>query len=127
MLLNEFWFGFWEYWHCENFVLGLFEYFHDVYRKSLLVYVNLVLETWKNFVGMCMDIFVEMGKFCGYEILTCEKFCWICHVWFVENLCGYDFGYVRIYLCMSLWEFLSWSCRNFFSFRIAMEKFGSCV
>ena len=80
MLLDEFWFGFWEYWHCENFVLGLFEYFHDVYRKSLLVYVNLVLETWKNFVGMCMDIFMVMGKFCGYEILTREKFCWICDV-----------------------------------------------
>ena len=29
---------------------------------------------------MCMDILVEMGKFCGYEILTYEKFCWVCDV-----------------------------------------------
>ena len=29
---------------------------------------------------MCMDIFVGIGKFCGYEVLTCEKFCWVCDV-----------------------------------------------
>ena len=29
---------------------------------------------------MCMDILVEMGKFCGYEILTYEKFCSVCDV-----------------------------------------------
>ena len=80
MLLDKFWFGLWEYWHCENFGLDLYEYVHGVRRKSLSVYVNFVLETWQNFVGMCMDIFVEMGKFCGYEILTCEKFCWVCDV-----------------------------------------------
>ena len=60
--------------------LDLYEYVHGVCGKSLLVYVNFVLETWQNFVGMWMDIFVEMGKFCGYEILTCEKFCWVCDV-----------------------------------------------
>ena len=34
----------------------------------------------------------------------------------MENFCGYDFGYVRIYLlCMDMYEiicWLSWSCRN---------------
>ena len=33
MLLNEFLFGFWEHWHCENFVLGLCEYVHDACGK----------------------------------------------------------------------------------------------
>ena len=73
MLLDELWFGFWEYWHYEKFVLSLCEYVHGVCGKSLLVYVNFVLETWQNFVSMCMDIFVEIGKFCGYEILTYGK------------------------------------------------------
>ena len=73
MLLNEFWLEFWGYWHCENFVLSLCEYFHDVCGKSLLACVNFVLWTWQNFVGVCMDIFVEMGKFCGYEILAYGK------------------------------------------------------
>jgi len=68
MLLDEFWFGFWEYWHCENFGLGLYDYVHDVCGKGLLVYVNFVLWIWQNFVGMCMDILVDMDQFCGYEI-----------------------------------------------------------
>ena len=73
MLLDEFWFGFWEHWHCEKFGLGLYECVHGVCGKSLLAYVNFVLCTWKNFVGMCMDIFMGIGKLCGYEILIYEK------------------------------------------------------
>ena len=73
ILLDEFWFGFWEYWHCENFVLGLYECVHGVCGKSLLAYVNFVLWPWQNFVGMCMDLLVEMGKFCGYEIFDLWK------------------------------------------------------
>ena len=34
MLLDEFWFGFWEYWHCENFVFDLDECVHDVCGKT---------------------------------------------------------------------------------------------
>ena len=45
ILLDEFWFGFWEYWHCENFVLGLYECVHGVCGKSLLICVNFVLWT----------------------------------------------------------------------------------
>ena len=37
IFLDEFWFGFWEYWHCEKFVLGLYECVHDICGKSLLV------------------------------------------------------------------------------------------
>ena len=73
MLLDEFWFEFWEYWHCEKFVLGLYECVHGVCGKSLLTYVNFVVWTGQYFVGMCMDIYVEMGKFCRYEILTYGK------------------------------------------------------
>ena len=65
MLLDEFWFGFWEHWHCECV--------HDVCGKSLLAYVNFVLWTWKTFVGMCMDIFMGVGKLSGYEILIYGK------------------------------------------------------
>ena len=63
---------------------------------------------WTNFVGFVM---LDHGKFCGYDI-----------------------GYVGIYLCMDMdmWEFfffwwLSWSCRNFFDGVWLWEKFGSCV
>ena len=44
-ILDEFWFGFWEYWHYEKFVLGLYEYVHDVCGKNLLACVNFVLCT----------------------------------------------------------------------------------
>ena len=71
-----------------------------------------------------------MAKFCGYVhgyIYGDGQILWVWNFdlwkillgmwcWFLENLNGYDFGYVRTYLCMSLWEFLSWSCRNFFFF-----------
>ena len=43
MLLDKFWFGFWEYWYCEKFVLGLYACVHDVCGRSLLVCVNFVL------------------------------------------------------------------------------------
>ena len=51
ILLDEFWFGFWEHWHCENFVLGLYEGIHGVCGKSLL---------------KCKLCFMDIAKFCGY-------------------------------------------------------------
>ena len=70
------------------FVVGLDEYIHG---KSLLAYLNFVLWILQNFT----DNYVGMKKF-----WTWEKFCWIrdVDVWLW-------FSYVRIYLCMSLWEF----------------------
>ena len=56
MLLDEFWLEFWEYWHCEKLVLGLYEYVHDVWGKNLLACVNFVLWTWQNFVGKFMGM-----------------------------------------------------------------------
>ena len=52
MLLGEFWFGFWEYWHFENFVTW-------AYMNVLMMYVE-------KFVGMCKVCFMDMAKFCGY-------------------------------------------------------------
>ena len=67
---DEFWFRFWEYWHCENFnFVGLDEYVHDACGKSLLACINFVLWKWQNFVGK----FVGMGKPCGHEILIYGK------------------------------------------------------
>ena len=84
MLLDEFWFGFWEYWHCEKFVLDLYEYVLGVCGKNLLACVNFVLWTWQNFVGkfMGMENF-DYGKistmkyFVGYVILVHGKFLWL--------------------------------------------------
>ena len=56
-------------------------------------------------MGMCMDIFMGIGKLCGYEISTHGKILLGIWFWFLENLCAYDFGNVRISLCMNLWEF----------------------
>ena len=63
---------------------------------------------------MCMDIFIGIGKFFGY--------------------CGKIFvGYVKIYLCMKLWEFFlgmwkfflfAWLWKNLVVVRIC-DKFGS--
>ena len=97
ILLDEFWFRFWEYWHCEKFMVGLDEYVHDVCGKSLLACVNFVLWTWQNLVGMCIDIFVSMENFWTWEkfyrhaILTMEKFCWV-----------YDVGLWKICVVMIL-------------------------
>ena len=52
MLLDGLWFGFWEYWHCENFGLGLYECVHGVCGKK--------------FIGICKLYFMDMAKFCGY-------------------------------------------------------------
>ena len=81
-------------------VVGLDEYVHDACGKILLACANFVL--WQNFVGMCMDIFVGMDNFCGYEILTYGKILLGMWCWFLENLYGPSFGYMRTYLCMSL-------------------------
>ena len=83
MLLDKLLFWILRVSHCGKFVLGLYEFVHGVCGKSILVYVNFVLWTWQNFVGMCMDILVGIDKFCGYEVLTCgKKFCW---VWDVDS------------------------------------------
>ena len=37
-------------------------------------------------------------------------------------MCGYDYGYVRIYLCMSLWEFFYLGHVKFFLWQWLMEK-----
>ena len=103
---------------------------------------------------MCMDILVEMGKFCGYEILTYEKFCWICDVdsWKIcvviilamficactcENFYRYGkiwqlYRYVKIFYCGELFGgaliILWWwdiSCENIYIF---LENMGfGCV
>ena len=65
MLLDESWLGFWEYWHCEKFVLW--------------AYMNMFMMHVGNFASMCMDKFVGM-KFFRLEILAMEKFCWVCDV-----------------------------------------------
>ena len=52
MLLDESWLGFWEYWHCEKFVLW--------------AYMNMFMMHIGNFVGMCKFCFMNMAKFCGY-------------------------------------------------------------
>ena len=70
---------------------------------------------WEMFIGICKLCFRDMAKFCGYvhgyicgdgqicgyEILTCEKFCWVCDVdsW---KICMVMILAVRTYLCMSL-------------------------
>ena len=70
---------------------------------------------WEKFVGMGKLCFMDMAKFLwvcawinlwvwanfvGMKLLVMENFVamWC---WFMKNFCGYDFGYVRIYLlCM---------------------------
>ena len=85
--------------------------------KSLLACVNFVLWTWQNFVGMCMDKFVGMDKFCGHETLTYGKnfvgyvmlfhgkFLWL-WFWLCENL-------LAVHRHVEIIRWLSWSCRNF--------------
>ena len=85
----------WEYWHCENFLLW--------------ACINMFMMHVRNFVGMCKFISWTCQNFCvygrilmGIKILVMEKFCWVCDVgsW---KFCGYDFGYVGIYLlCMDM-------------------------
>ena len=67
MLLDELWFRFWEYWHCEKFVADLDEYVCDASGKSLLARVNFV--------------FMDMAKSCGYicrfgKFLVVGKILW---------------------------------------------------
>ena len=80
---------------------------------------------WENFIGMCKLYFMDMARFCGHvheRNFDCGKISsmktFVGYVMLVlGKFCGYDFGYVRIYLCMgmNLWEFFSWTCRNFFA------------
>ena len=67
--------------------------------EILLVCVNLFHEHGKIFVGVSMDKFVGIDKFCGYGLILMGMKFWLWrnfvgYVMFV----GYDFGYVRIYL-----------------------------
>ena len=67
MLLDEFWFGFWEYWHGEKFGLGL-------YDKLLWVCAWIYLWRWANFVGMKFDLW---KNFVGYVMLILGEFVWL--------------------------------------------------
>ena len=64
MLFDEFWFGFWEYWHCERCL---------TYMNVCMMYVGklvgmceLCFMIMAKFCGMCMDIFKGIGKIYGY-------------------------------------------------------------
>ena len=92
MLLDELWFGFWEYWHCENFVFDLYECVHDV-CGNLWACVNFVWWTWKNFVGMSWIYLWVLANLVGIV----EIFFWVCDTLFVPKVVG----------------IFSWTCRNF--------------
>ena len=76
---------------------------------------------------MCMDIFVGIGKFCGYEVLTCEKFCWVCDV---------DSWKICMVIVLAMWELICAQAYGIcfclghvgiFSLCMAMAKFGGCM
>ena len=74
-----------------------------VKKFVLWAYMNMFMMHIGNFVGMCKFCFMNMAKFCGHETLTYGKILSGVWCWFMENFCGYDFGYVRIYLlCMDM-------------------------
>ena len=54
MLLDEFWLGFWGYWHCEKFLL-------QAWMNLFMMYVG-------NFVGMCKFYFMYMANFLWVRI-----------------------------------------------------------
>ena len=68
-------------------------------------------QIWQNFVGMCMDIFMGIGKFCGY----CGKFCWVCENLFVPEVMGIFSWTCRNFLFAWLWQNLVvvWICDKF--------------
>ena len=80
----------------------------------------------EQFIGICKLCFIDMAKFCGYEIFIYEKFCWVCDV---------DYWKIHVVMILAMQEFIcACTCGNFylghvgiFSFSMAMEKFGSCV
>ena len=126
MLFDELWFRFWEYWHCENFVIGLDEYVHDACGKSLLACVNFFLWSWQNFVGKFVGMktfwtwkkilwvwnFDLWKNFVGFMMLTLGKFVWLwfwlCEILFVHGheLVGDFYGYLRHVgiFCAWLWK-----------------------
>lgn len=88
--------------------------------------VSFVLWTCKNFVGMYMDIFMGIGKFCGYcvWIYLCvlanfvgivEKFDWVCENLFVHEVVGIFSWTCRNFLFAWLWQNLVivWICDKF--------------
>ena len=80
MLLDEFWLGFWGYWHCEKFVLQ--------------AYMNLFMMHVGNFVGMCKFYFLNMTIFVG-KFVSMENFCGHrknfmgMKLWLWKNFVGY--------------------------------------
>ena len=79
---------------------------------------------WDKFIGMCKLFFMDMVNFVGMcmgkKFIAVKFRLWKNFVGYVMlvlgNFCGYDFGYMRIHLCMgmNLWEFFR-TCRNFFA------------
>ena len=52
---------------------------------------------WEQFIGICKLCFIDMAKFCGYEILIYEKFCWVCDV---------DSWKIRVVMILAMQEFI---------------------
>ena len=80
-----------------------------IVKTLCLTYMNVFMMYVGKLVGMCKLFFFFLNDH--------GKILWILWKNFV--------GYVRIYLCMKLWEFFLGMQR--FSFCMAMEKFGSCM
>ena len=126
--------GFWNFdnvgnlWCCwMNFSLNFGSI--GIAKTLYLIYMNVFMMYVGKLICMCKLCFMDVVKFCGYVhgyICGYWKILWLWSFdlwkillgmwcWFLENLYGHSFGYVRTYLCTSLWNlFLSWSCRNFF-------------
>ena len=111
MLLDELWFRFWEYWHCEKFVADLDEYVRDASGKSLLSCVNFVFMDMAKSCGYICRFgkFWSWEKFYGHEILIYGKILLGIWCWFMENL------WLWFWICRNFrsrtW---TWSCGNFF-------------
>ena len=135
MLLDEFWHGFWEYWHCGKFVLWACMNIFMMHVGNFVGMYKFISWTWQNcFVGMNMDKLVGIDKFCGYGlILMGMKF------WLWRNLLGMwclIMENIFVAMILDMWEFTccTWTCRKFFvgylghvGILIEKKKFGSYV
>ena len=91
-----------------------------IVKTVCLTYRNVFMMYVGKLVGMCKLCFMIVAKFCGYVhgyIYGYWQILWVLWKTFV--------GYVRIHLCMKLWEFFLDMQK--FSFCMAMEKFGGCM
>ena len=113
MLLDEFWFGFWEYWHCENFVFDLYECVHDVCGKTCWHVETLFYEHGKILWVYAWIYLWVLANFVGIM----EKFCWVCENLFVHEVVGIFSLTCRNFLFPWLWQNLVVVWRS--------DKFGS--